>query len=79
MKSPYQYREKYLYPVLYWNLNRYLYTYQYIYLYPVEGVLKVDRGCLGSTDLFSISLPYLEELIVNVPARRSGYLLCVGL
>ena len=75
------YRKRHPYLHLYRNLNRYLYPYQegYLYLYPVECVLQVDRGCLGSTDLFSIPLPFLEEFIVKVSTRRSGYLLCVSL
>ena len=75
------YRKRYPYLHLYRNLNGYLYPYQegYLYLYPVERVLQVDRGCLGSTDLFSISLPFLEEFIVKVSTRPSGYLLCVSL
>ena len=75
------YRKRHPYLHLYRYLNGYLHPYLdvYLHLYPVERVLQVDRGCLGSTDLFSISLSFLEEFIVKVSTRPSGYLLCVGL
>ena len=76
MKSPYQYQERYLYPNLYRNLNRYLYLY--LYLYPVERTPRVKCLCLEPTSILSIYIS-LEEFIVKVSTRRSGYLLCVSL